>query len=463
MLAVALSAAGDASALTTEHAQAVGQWSYRNAPFSQSTCASTCAELLDRQFALPSYSRTASELAQLEQKAGLWERAAPVLGRVSLAATAAIIGWKIGNGIRSLWVATPTPTTTEAPDFSSASFYGQGATIASLWGVNVLAPSAGWALETDGGVPYFYTLKAQSPCPLSISPPTTPPDGEMLTVDMPQPAGENCYVQPWGPWKSNTPAQQAVMFVPMKLSMPVDFDAQPYASTVLPGSDPGVDGATNAVKTELETHANLYPRLLPWLETSLDDIDYAHADTDYQQNDGTDDAVDPKRDTYPYVAPPDTDWRRWCETSAPGTGVSEIDSGPGWFESYPSPSSFPANGIGTADLLYGTDAETGFGNWNDIKGFGVRKIAAKHGWATSDVLATSAALLTDPVRGPYGKGDRYEFHGAPYQPTSSAVPAEYLSQGHCERVVVVATTTAAGEPRSRGIVTSFGKWIGPKP
>jgi hypothetical protein len=458
--------ATSAQAVTAEHAEAIGQWAYRNAPFAEQSCAATCAELLERQYALPSYSRPAGELAGLEARAGLWTRALPVLSRVTLAGTAAYLGWKIGSGIRDLWVQAPSPTTVEAPSAGGARLYPEGQTMVAFWGQDVPAPVSGWLLDY-GGLPYFYTIRAVSPCPAYPSYPTVPADGMLLTRDLPQPAGDNCGTQacPLCPpvWHPNTPEQQGAMFVPLKTSTPVPYTGQSTNGTVSAGTDPGLASATSNVTTELNTHTERYPTLLPWLEEQLDDIDFQHATDDYETNDGVDDVVKPDRDEYPWAAPPETDWRRWCEMSTPGAGMSAIDPEPDRFDSYDNPSFFPANTIGTADLLYGTNAEGGYGHWNDIKGFGVRKIAAKHGWTSADITATAAALLETPV-GPLGAKRRYVYTGPSYSPPNpTVVDPAYAATGDCVRIVVVETVPRSGEPRSRAIITSFGKWTGDHP
>jgi hypothetical protein len=420
-------------------------------------------ELLERQYQLPPYSRTAEELAQLQKKVSLWSRAAPVIGRLSLVAGSGYLGWKIGTGIRSLWIGTELPSTSQAAPFSAAYFFAPGSTIVSFWGQNVLAPTAGWALEANG-LTYFDTIKAQSPCPLVVSVPPAPAGAVLLTKDLPQPAGMNCYRKPSGPWVPNTPAQQGVMFLPLKVSAPVEYTGQPVTHTVLAGIDLGVAGTTTAVKNEIESYPAAYPNLVPWLEETLDDIDFERARDDFEADGSVDEMVEPERDTYPWTAPPASDYRRWCELSGPGAGWSSIEEGPGWFESYHSPPSFSASTIGGADLLFGTDQENGYGRWNNIVGFGVRKIAAKHGWSSDDALATAAALQNPPVSGPSRDDNRYEFRGMPYEaPTTAQIPPAFRPAGHCARVVVVATTPRLNEPRSRGIITSFGKWFGPRP
>jgi len=394
---------------------------------------------------------------------GLWSRAVPVLSRLTLAGTAAYVGWKVGSGVRALWVEAPVPTTVEAPDFDHATLYPKGEVVYAFWGQDFPMPYSGWLLDA-GGNTGFWVRDANDPCPRYLNMPEVPAGGDIFIVDGPS---QSCWIQPWGPETYVIP-QQGIAMIPLRTSAPVLFDNQPYDATVSAGSDPGLAGATADVGVELDDHPEEYPNLGPWLQTALDDIDFARAEADWQTNDSVDDVVDPDREEYPWAAPPDTDWQRWCELSTPGAGMAAINPQPDPFTSYDTPPTFPASTIGTADLLYGTDSENGYGKWNDIKGFGVRKIAAKHGWTTADITATAGTLLNTPTRGPYGNGARYEFRGSSYPPPNpAAVASGYLSQGHCERVVIVATQadTIGGqtEPRSRGIVTSFGKWIGPHP
>lgn len=263
-----MSGAGGGTAHAGVEVDAIGQWAYRNAPFPQQTCAATCAELLERQYALPSYTRTASELATLEQRVGLWARAVPVLSRLTLVGTAGYVGWRIGSGLRTLWMSARTPSTMEVLTFNGATLFPRGQTMVSLWGQPVAAPSPGWLLDSNG-LSWFYTVRAQSPCPVFPAYPPVPVDGSLLTRDLPQPAGKNCYVRPSGPWVWNTPEQQGVMFLPAETSAPVLHGNQPYSATVAAGSDPGLTAAIDAVRYELEANPSTYGALIPWLGEGL--------------------------------------------------------------------------------------------------------------------------------------------------------------------------------------------------
>ncbi|HEX7300377.1 MAG TPA: hypothetical protein VF257_15370 [Solirubrobacteraceae bacterium] len=89
------------------------------------------------------------------------------------------------------------------------------------------------------------------------------------------------------------------------------------------------------------------------------------------------------------------------------------------------------------------------------KGFGYRKIAAKHGWQQADATATAQALQRTPERNDLDRGDhsltRWQYTGPVYDPPAGG-------PGKCRRRVVVQTDVAGAEPQAREIITSYGHW-----
>jgi len=173
--------------------------------------------------------------------------------------------------------------------------------------------------------------------------------------------------------------------------------------------------------------------------------------------DGQDPATEPVKVGF---APPETpdpeDQKRWCERTPPGTtyvvppfGLNEFTL----FETYPT-----SVGI-DADMLYGSEFRNdpnGY-TWSSLRGFGLRKIIAKHGWMPADKGDTLTALGQVP-QGPIGPGGRYRFKGPVYDfPDPGRVPSG--TPGRCQRVVVVDTVARPGEPRAKGIVTSYGAFV----
>ena len=228
--------------------------------------------------------------------------------------------------------------------------------------------------------------------------------------------------------------------------------------------DPSTSNPTavqTAIQTELDTHPGDYQLL----------IQFINALDDWNTHDGEDETVKPDPKMQPelsqWEAPDPDNWQRWCELSLPGTNYMSVNSVPGAFDVYPNAGPYPSSTLGSVDMLYGDDDEdqAKYGPWSKIKGFGIRKIAAKHGWSAADDAATAATLLAPTsVTGPSNSDDeRYVFRGSMYTPTNPSVPLPYANQALCQRVVVVATQARQGEPRSRSIITSYGKWTGSKP
>ena len=91
------------------------------------------------------------------------------------------------------------------------------------------------------------------------------------------------------------------------------------------------------------------------------------------------------------------------------------------------------------------------------KGFGYRKIKAKHGWSSADLAATEQALQTTPIPDPDNQEQgRYLYVGSEYSGSGDA---------RCVRFVVVdyelsSTEVTNGAPEPASLITSFGKQIG---
>lgn len=80
-------------------------------------------------------------------------------------------------------------------------------------------------------------------------------------------------------------------------------------------------------------------------------------------------------------------------------------------------------------------------------GWGYRHIVAKHGWSATDLEETQLALVDDLTPTKTGENYRYE---------TSEIPTGEGGVG-CNRVVVVDFVAGEGDPRPRGIVTSYNE------
>jgi hypothetical protein len=92
----------------------------------------------------------------------------------------------------------------------------------------------------------------------------------------------------------------------------------------------------------------------------------------------------------------------------------------------------------------------------DWRGWGYRKIVAKHGWGPDDLEATRIALLNGSPEPHAAIPGRYRYLGPEYGGRAGA---------RCRRMVIVEYERNQEEieknaPTSAGIITSFGTRIG---
>jgi hypothetical protein len=123
-----------------------------------------------------------------------------------------------------------------------------------------------------------------------------------------------------------------------------------------------------------------------------------------------------------------------------------------WYEPYQNGSSLPTgypDSLGrTAELRWGRVTKFKNGLFEDFKGFGFRKIEAKHGWSSIDEQDTRTAMLTPPIRD---------------EPTRTVYVGPSYSQNRvdCRRNVTVAHQRSKTEQRlgnpAQGLVTSYGE------
>jgi hypothetical protein len=227
---------------------------------------------------------------------------------------------------------------------------------------------------------------------------------------------------------------------------------QPPTVTGQPPPDPGVDTVGPAVKTAIDG----------------DGFDLIRAERDWQRYDGVDTMGEPYAHGYPYIAPPAENEDRWCEYSAPGNGYAAVNPDAAMYDvwrEYAISVQFPS-ASGLVPMYYGTDSAKPNPSLlvDKIVGFGVRKVAAKHGYGPQDEAETQTALaagistLVNPVAFP----GRYRFVGPSYDPPDpSRILASMVPVGKkvvCNRVVIVDTEPLFGAPQARGIITSYGRY-----
>jgi hypothetical protein len=225
---------------------------------------------------------------------------------------------------------------------------------------------------------------------------------------------------------------------PITNTAPGDSSGNGTVSTWQP-ADPGVGFARPAIGAALDG----------------DGHDLQRALLDWGLNDANDAETRPLVHGPSWESKPDTDQDRWCERSTPGTGLAAIDPDRAPFDLWDS---YPASTIGHAEMRLGYQRATPYGYVNN---FGIRKIAAVHGWSFDDKAETQVALGSAPVQTPMSPGippqwraaGRYTFEGPEYAPSALATMA-----GICRRRVVVDTVATGSEPESRGIITSYGRF-----
>lgn len=218
-----------------------------------------------------------------------------------------------------------------------------------------------------------------------------------------------------------------------------DYVGQPYGETADPLPDPGASADEQDLLDELQQRPDDY---------RLAEAQWA-ADLDPHNHDEQTDRDDP------------------CALDGggtnedPGLGRGSGETGAEYLRRYEKvpdavapQSGFPTvNGV--TYLRWGVTTPNVDNSHIEWRGWGYRKIQAKHGWTAADRTATATALLDPaPILDPRsGQRDRYIFIGPEYPGPTGSV---------CERVVVVEyglsdDDIAKGATAAAGILTSFGQ------
>lgn len=216
----------------------------------------------------------------------------------------------------------------------------------------------------------------------------------------------------------------------LKAGGPVeDYTGQPFDRSTTNWSDKPTGRDQLEGRTRAELESGRYERAEAWYAEQLDPRNHDSATEEDEDCDLSGGAGDP----------------------GPGQSGDPYDAVP--------VSEFPAGGVpatgGQAILRWGQASLNAENEQIDWRGWGYRKILAKHGWTDADRVATIEALGDPSPRikqVPPDGHDRHEYEGPEYAGRNGA---------SCVRVVEVdhdltSYEFALNESRPPGIITSFG-------
>jgi hypothetical protein len=366
-----------------------------------------------------------------------------VLGTFTMAVDTFTIGWKIGTGIRSLFVEEDLPAAT-GPETWYASAYSKGDLIASSSTFGYLyAPADGWYVHTSQ-IGYIETLEDPTICSPANTPP--PPPAGAVKLYFPN-QGTYCFDRP-------VPARMFVFWLSPQEGPVQDWTGQSFQVETPAWSGQPQTATDLQTKVGTELASGEYPFSEAWYAYLLDPFDYEDPTEDEERDDcRPTDSVrggdpNPERGSGDYLESP-TQWRKRYEIVPPTAFASPT-------------STFPPTGVLTAGgltyLRYGF-AKNSDDPWIGWHGWGWRKIKAKHGWGPTALSNTIKTLHTVP-----------EVKDGKETYRSLAVDRYTGRNGQlCQWIVIVARTQdeelnyperSDGQP-ARGIVTAFGKPVTP--
>lgn len=389
-------------------------------------CGTRCAEWwVEEHRPLPNQATSEQMHRELRNLRSRGVRVLPklrVLGSVGLAAETFRVGWKIGTGVNTkfLRLGLPPkgpPSSTGWGDQQWMQGVAQGAPIAL--NTNVVAPEDGfrWDYSVPGQT-WFGRVDTGNGC--GGAHPPVPSAFRRMTG-----TGDWCY--------SN--AQISGGFIPereIKADGAVDdYNAQPYDRELFNWDGKPSDKTDLETRTRTALESGEYPRVDAWLAEKLDPLNHDTA------TDEDDDCALGSGGT----------------NEDPGLGRGSGDTGEEFQRRYDQVPSdvYPAAGLpsvnGTVYLRWGLSTVNTDNTHIEWRGWGYRKIKAKHGWSPEDLEATRVALLDAAPDGDARVEGRAKYRGPEYTGRNGA---------RCRRLVIVNHALSGGAPHPEGIVTSFG-------
>lgn len=355
-----------------------------------------------------------------------------VLGTFGLAVGVFDLGWKIGTGINTKFLKIGVPDASPAGQSwqwhrvtwrtaRSGSYFGASWPAEDSWVVS-LKQTCCWYDERE----WWFS----PPCSLTGFTPPAPFVIGSASSTARCTSGSPPLTVYWGAAGENALAARG----PIE-----DFTTQAFTRTTTAWDDKPADGSQLETRVRAQLESGNYPSYEAWAAERLDPTNH-------------DEATEQDRD--------DCEFPHGGEDPGTGRGTREPGQGSGSEEEYQAryelaPGSvFPTGGVSTTSgqvyLRWGFASPNLDNQIIDWRGWGYRKIAAKHGWGAEDQTRTIEALqATGTHEG--GPSDRWRYRGPPRSGRNGAT---------CERLVVVAQERDVrevqyGAPSSRGIVTSF--------
>ncbi len=365
------------------------------------------------------------------------------LGTVGLVVDTAVLGWKIGTGIRTklLKIGLPDPPQPKASPASGALSF-QSAGYSNSFNTTPL-PADGWLLRWWYGSSQWSSVNLSHGWGHACAYLTGPPhDFRVLsgvaTVGWcePPPVPVESY------WVKE---DELAAVAPVQ-----DYLDQPFDRQTLNWEDKPTSNAQLESRTRTALESGDYRLLDPWYAHLLDPQTYEDPTEDEEERDQCRPADSvpagdpaPLRGTQDFLEDP----IRWRE---------RYDAVPA--DQFPLGSEVPESGLpATGGQAY---MRWGWTSLNpkdaiDWEGWGYRKIVAKHGWGPTALGRTSQTLFATPVR--EGLYDRYV--GQPYASRSGVFAAcEWVVSVQREPLESPARPETSQQAPMSGIITAHGRY-----
>lgn len=400
-------------------------------------CGSSCSQWwLQEHQPIPNQPSSQALHAELRAARSTATKVLPRLGTlttIGLVVGTAELSWKIGTGIRTkiLKVGLPDPPQPKAsPASGTLAFQNAGYTSSFN---NTPLPADGWLLRWWYGSSQWSAVNLSHGWGHACAYLTGPPqDFRVLPGYATVGWCENPPVPVESYWLTENELEAVA---PVQDYVDQPFDKQTFNWDGKPASREELESRTRAA-----LESGDYPRAEAWWAERLDPRNHDTA----------------------------TDDDEACALGDGGTGADPgLERGSGEtgeeflrrYQQVPG-AVYPAAGLpsinGAVYMRWGFTTPNVDNSHIEWRGWGYRKIQAKHGWGSDDLEATRVALLDPtPELDPTIAG-RYRYVGPEYPGRSEA---------RCQRVVVVEyernqEEIQADAPAPAGIVTSFGRRIG---